>query len=189
MLINSILDVELGVTRLDHVSAFYESAWGLEVVSQGPEGSVLRAASPEHHVLVLRPASRPGLISVGLAVRDITELDAIYQSLLATDCRLLTPVHPVHTALGGGHEFEVEGPAGLIFRIATQPSQHCSRLDDPTRPQKLSHVVLNSPDRHSMVHWLVDSLGFRISDTTRTQTFLRCGPDHHSIAISTGKAL
>ena len=49
------------------------------------------------------------------------------------------------------------------------------------RPRKLSHVVLNSPDRTAA--FFIEQLGFRLVDQTKTITFLNCGSDHHSLAL------
>ena len=54
-------------------------------------------------------------------------------------------------------------------------------------PQKISHIVLHSPDNKAMARFFVDVLGFRVSDWIgEFMCFLRCNSAHHRIAILPG---
>ena len=55
------------------------------------------------------------------------------------------------------------------------------------RPFKLSHVVLNSDKVEDQTEFYRDVLGFRVSDRTDRMNFIRCSPDHHSIAFAHNK--
>jgi len=57
-------------------------------------------------------------------------------------------------------------------------------------PVKLSHVVINSPQPEALVAWYDRHLDFKLSDTLYSphmgemMWFLRCNPQHHSLAIA-----
>ena len=52
-------------------------------------------------------------------------------------------------------------------------------------PAKLAHAVLNTADIETLSRWWCEVLGFRVSDwSERQMAFLRCNPDHHSIAFN-----
>ena len=57
---------------------------------------------------------------------------------------------------------------------------------------RLSHVVLNSPKPERMLAFYETHLGFRLSDTLNHPEmgdifyFMRCSPQHHSMAIARG---
>ena len=52
-------------------------------------------------------------------------------------------------------------------------------------PQKLAHVVVNTPDIDRTTDFYRDVLGFKISDwSEHVMSFMRCNPEHHSIAFN-----
>ena len=54
-------------------------------------------------------------------------------------------------------------------------------------PQKISHIVLHSPNHKAATQFFVDVLGFRVSDWLGDfMSFLRCNEWHHRIAIVPG---
>jgi catechol 2,3-dioxygenase-like lactoylglutathione lyase family enzyme len=62
------------------------------------------------------------------------------------------------------------------------PSSHWDGV-----PQKISHIVLHSPDHKAMVQWFCDVLGFKVSDWLGDfMCFLRCNGAHHRIAFLPG---
>lgn len=73
---------------------------------------------------------------------------------------------------------------------------HIQRLDrpalsvlttDPVRPANLTHVVLVSPDQPATLRFVVDVLGFEISDQLPgVIAFTRCGEVHHNLAVQAG---
>ncbi|MDT7639628.1 MAG: hypothetical protein QOC83_3916, partial [Pseudonocardiales bacterium] len=56
---------------------------------------------------------------------------------------------------------------------------------DRTRPRKLGHVVIGTPDRESTQDFFTGVLGFQLSDQRGDHmAFMRCSTDHHNIAVS-----
>lgn len=187
MSIFAIRDVELAVSDISRTSTFYADTWGLQKLEPDGDSDIFRATGVEHHVLVLRPRAQPGLLSIGLAASTAEEVDAIYQSLLTQRQTVLNAPHELPTSLGGGYGLEIATPLGIKVRVSANVSKHSNLIKDSSRPKKLSHVVINIPDRATHTRWFIEQLGFKLSDTTRTQTFLRCGTDHHSIAFGDSK--
>jgi len=56
---------------------------------------------------------------------------------------------------------------------------------NPIRVKKLGHVGLYCRDLKKMLDFYTRILGFQVSDTNeRGMTFLRFGPDHHSLVLA-----
>ncbi|MGI9051558.1 MAG: VOC family protein [Ilumatobacteraceae bacterium] len=51
------------------------------------------------------------------------------------------------------------------------------------RPRKLGHVLYTSPDFAASQRFLVDVLGFKVSDSSGAIAFLRCSTDHHNVGV------
>ncbi|MGG2305157.1 VOC family protein, partial [Salmonella enterica] len=83
---------------------------------------------------------------------------------------------------GGGYGFRAFTPDGLqieisadVVRGASRPLEHWEGL-----PQRISHIVLHSPDHQALVRWFCDVLGFKVSDWLGDfMCFLRCNGAHH----------
>ncbi|WP_379619768.1 VOC family protein [Pseudonocardia sp. GCM10023141] len=55
---------------------------------------------------------------------------------------------------------------------------------DRVTPRKLGHAVLGSTDLTTTVRFLVEGLGFQISDHIKDEgAFLRCSQDHHNVLV------
>ena len=51
-------------------------------------------------------------------------------------------------------------------------------------PRRLGHLVIGTPDWEGTVRFLVEGLGFRVSDSfPGIIAFLRCSTDHHNVAV------
>ena len=54
----------------------------------------------------------------------------------------------------------------------------------PRSPRRLGHVVIGTPDIESTKRFLIEGLGFRLSDEAPgIIAFLRCSTDHHNVAL------
>jgi 2,3-dihydroxy-p-cumate/2,3-dihydroxybenzoate 3,4-dioxygenase len=78
---------------------------------------------------------------------------------------------------------EVRGPDGAVYRFIADEAP-VAALSDPDRPIRVTHVVLNTPEREVCERFAVDALGFTVSDRTRHMTFVRCNRKHHCIAYA-----
>jgi catechol 2,3-dioxygenase-like lactoylglutathione lyase family enzyme len=71
------------------------------------------------------------------------------------------------------------------LRFVTGVKRHCETADDPAKPRKVTHVVLNTPQLETVEKFFNDMLGLRVSDYSAEQmVFLRVTSDHHAIALN-----
>lgn len=185
-LVVGLRSVELGVTDLPRAQHFYEQAWGLLPVAHGASGFLFRATGREHHVLRIAMQPAAGLRAVEFAAPDAAAVDRLVQRVRDCGGTVLAAPRAREPGEGGGYAVALAAPDGLRVEVSAGVSAHAQTLDDKTRPIKLTHVVVNSPDVKAQARWFTELLGFRLSDSTRTLEFLRCGADHHSLAIGQG---
>jgi len=181
----TLRSAELGVSDLQRSAKFYREVWGLEEAASGGGALYLRAAGPEHHVLVLRERADPALLGVhfGASSRDVVE--RLHASLKAGNVAHTDPAQLPGYA-GGGYGLQVRTPDGVPLTVSSDGMRHAA-IDDPSRPLSLTHVVINSAEVPAQVEFFRERLGFRISDTTAMMVFMRCGSDHHSLALAHGR--
>lgn len=68
------------------------------------------------------------------------------------------------------------------------PERHNSRASgvfgSPRPPRRLGHLVIGTPDLPGTRDFLVDGIGFKVSDQMEgIIAFLRCSTDHHNVAL------
>ena len=75
---------------------------------------------------------------------------------------------------------------GHALRVA---ARGCPDADLKSQPRRLGHVLLFSPAIVRQLEFYTRVLGFRLSDRSQnTIVFLRCGTDHHNIALLASRA-
>jgi catechol 2,3-dioxygenase-like lactoylglutathione lyase family enzyme len=184
----------MNITHLRHVAiatpefeasrTFFTVAWGLSdsgVVADG--AAYLRTQSSEAFQLALMRGPERSIerIAFGLATR--AEVDAAAAELSAAGVTIVQPAHELSTP-GKGYGFTFLDPDNrrieLSSDVATGAAGEAGAL-----PQKLAHIVVNTPDIDRNTEFYRDVLGFRISDWSEHQmSFLRCNAEHHSIAFN-----
>ncbi len=74
-------------------------------------------------------------------------------------------------------------------RVEELKRQYLKPKDLPFRIGKLGHVVINCADLERSLRFYTEVMGFEVSDIYPSDmapggmAFLRCGPDHHTIAL------
>ena len=91
---------------------------------------------------------------------------------------------PLEADAGGGYGFRLRTPEGHPLCISAAVARHAEAAADPSRPTKLTHVVLNSGEAEKQTAFFLDVLGFKWSDSTKMMDFIRCSSDHHSVAFT-----
>jgi catechol 2,3-dioxygenase-like lactoylglutathione lyase family enzyme len=187
--VTEIRYVGYGVVDFDAEAAFYGDVWGLERVP-GDAGTALfkTAGHDEHHVVALRPATENRIDVIALAAESKADVDALADKVRSSGCRIVHEPRPLTTP-GGGYGFRFFSPDGLPFEISAEvargPSRSLTRWEGV--PERISHIVLHSPDHHALVAWFCDILGFKVSDWLGDfMCFLRCNSAHHRFAILPG---
>ncbi|MEN2787319.1 VOC family protein [Sphingomonas qilianensis] len=170
-------------------SAFYSKVWGLQPVSSDDGMTYFKAqGDDEHHVVRLRQDETMRIDVIGLATDSRSSVDALHDNVVAAGCRVIFAPRDLTTA-GGGYGFRFFSPDGLPFEVSSDVASSDRR--DMVRwdavPQKISHIVLHSPDHKAMVQFFIDVLGFKLSDWLGDfMAFLRCNEAHHRIAFLPG---
>jgi catechol 2,3-dioxygenase-like lactoylglutathione lyase family enzyme len=177
--------VALRVAALDRTTTWYRDTLGLKLTAESP-GEVLLTANEKHHELQLLSGEQTGLDHIGIEVDTEAELDSVRERSIAAGAVI---VEDTSAEEGLTRAFRMVGPSAMVFeiyyRMARQPISIPLGLRTPIR--RFGHVTVLSPDPPPIVRFLVDGLGFRISDTLGSDlTWLRCHTDHHGIAVHAG---
>lgn len=178
--------VELDVLDIGKSADFYRNVWGLEEVARDGDTMYLRGTGIGHHILTLHERPRAALHSIDFAVQDRRIVDALFEKLSGLGVKIAATPQALPAAAGGGYGFSLLSPEGQVIAVSSDVGTHAYAINDRSRPEKLSHVVLNVEDIDRQNSFFVDVLGFRLSDATDRMNFVRCGSDHHSIAMARG---
>lgn len=172
----------------DALAGFYGGIWGLKR-RDGESGLAYFAAegSPEQYVYRLRRADERRLDLIAFGAADRAAVDAL-ATQLASSAKLIDEPHELQGP-GGGYGFRFFDPDGRTVEISAEVQPGPSRSIAPNEPipVKISHVVVNSPQKDAVEAFYREQLGFKLSDWVPFMKFLRCNPDHHSLAIADGE--
>ncbi|HEX4981086.1 MAG TPA: VOC family protein [Ilumatobacteraceae bacterium] len=183
----------LGVPRVDEARQFYRE-FGLTELTPGDFAS--RDGGEQLHV-VERPIRQ--LVEVTLAADDPDDLERIAGAAAAND--LAVTNHEDHSISVVEPVVGIRVRAAIRDRITQSPNDtppmngpgNTVRDGDrapaifaegPAAPRRLGHVLWGTPDIAASKRFLVDVLGFRLSDESAgIIAFLRCSPDHHNVGL------
>jgi len=86
---------------------------------------------------------------------------------------------------GHGETIRFQDPDGQVVELYEPPPGGLGGFADrPLRPNRLQHLVIQTPEVERAAAFYTERLGFRISDWMgRKFVWLRCGTDHHDFAI------
>ena len=184
-MITGLRGVDLGVPDVAAHARFYTDTWRLSVAAER-DGSVYLCGSGAYcHVLALHLRSKPQLLCLNLAAADRAAVDRLHASVLAAGApRAETPA-PIAEP-GGGYGFAFTDPDGRQLRVIAEDARHADARNLPDRPEKITHVVLNTPRQEEAAAFWVKALGFDVSDRSLL-TFIRCNDDHHNVAFHPGE--
>lgn len=187
--VTEIRHVGYGVPDLSAERAFYADQWKL--VEVGEKNGMIHFAAEggnEAYVVRLRQNSERRVDVIALAADSRADVDALHDRVVEAGCRIIFAPRELE-ALGGGYGFRFFSPDGLPFEISSDVARRNPRdlAHWEGVPQKISHIVLHSPDHQALVQFCVDVLGFKVSDWLGDfMCFLRCNAAHHRLAILPG---
>jgi catechol 2,3-dioxygenase len=181
--VTGVRSLELGVRDLDRSATFYTKVWGLEETIAEGDTIHLRATGAEHHVLTLRQQPKTSLLAVHFSAGDRNAVDRLCAQAKSYGVAVEGNPAPLAASAGGGYGFRFQTPEGLPMSISSDVAQQSTIITDRSRPTKISHVVINSAKPDDQVAFFIDVLGFKLSDSTQMMEFMRCGADHHSVAV------
>lgn len=164
---------------------FYTEQWGLPVAVEADGITYLRGTGPEPFIYGLKDDPIYGIEYIHFGMDSREDMDALFAQVTGMGVTALGKPSLFNDPIGG-YGFEILDPDNRRLRFTTD-----LRMREPEEvhayPRKVSHVVLNTPDMEGAEKWYQEVLGFRTSDYSADQmVFLRCGSDHHSIALVRG---
>lgn len=199
---------------LDLAERFF-SDFGLRIASRSEDLLFLRGTGPAPFCYVIRKASAPGFVGLGLEVGTRSDLEAL--SRLPGASAVTAVTWP-----GGGSRVQLSDPSGFVVhavhgrsQVAALPhrpalplnnTDHVVRINDTQRPPlappdviRLGHVVLELADYQATCAWYTQHFGFIPSDVqvlpdgSPAVAFMRLDlgdqpADHHSLALAQGFA-
>lgn len=163
---------------------FYEKNWGLRHVASGNDGTAyFRGTGPEQWLYALREDPAYGIDYIQFGMTDRARVDALRDRVAAAGIACTAPAELATP--GGGYGFTLLDPDGRRLRVSADVAMHGDTADEPARPRKVSHIVLNTPQMERVQEFYERVLGFRVSDySANLMVFLRCSSDHHSVALN-----
>jgi catechol 2,3-dioxygenase-like lactoylglutathione lyase family enzyme len=176
--------VAIVAPEFDASRAFFSGAWGLrDTGAPSGDAAYLRTASTEAFQLALLrgPQRAIGRIAFGLATK--AAVDDAARELAAAGVPVIEAPHELDTP-GNGYGLRFLDPDNRCVELSADVTTS-SAGEAKAVPQKLAHVVVNTPDIDRATAFYRDLLGFHISDwSEHVMSFLRCNPEHHSIAFN-----
>jgi catechol 2,3-dioxygenase len=182
--VTGLRGVDLGVRDVAAQVRFYTDVWRLAVVAERNGSVYLRGSGGYCHILALHPRSEPALLCVNLAAADRNAVDRLHARVTAAGAPQVGPTAPIDGP-GGGYGFVFMDPEGRSVRVITEDARHADARPLPDRPERITHLVFNTPRQEDAAAFWVRALGFHVSDRSLL-TFIRCNDDHHCIAFHPG---
>lgn len=181
--IEAVRSVALNVPDLAQAEAFYTQVWNLEVTHRKDGALYLCGSGDDHHLLALYAGGPvPQIRQVTLRARSADALQAVAEAVPRAGGRIVSPITTLDRNPAGGTGLTLCDPHGRILQVV-----HGDARRTPTpqrdRPQRLTHVVLNSHAVDDTQQFLTDALGFKLADRTVAIAFMNCNADHHTLAV------
>ncbi len=181
--IEAVRSVALNVPDLAQAEAFYTDVWKLDVAHRKEGALYLRGTGGDHHLLALYAGGPvPQIRQVTLRARSAEALQAVAEAVPRAGGRITSPIGPLHRNPAGGTGLTFSDPHGRIFQVVHGDTRREGTVERD-RPERLTHVVLNSHAVDETQQFLMDALGFRLADRTVAIAFMNCNSDHHSLAV------
>jgi catechol 2,3-dioxygenase-like lactoylglutathione lyase family enzyme len=169
----------------ERMIAYYTDVIGLSLVAQDKDAAYL-ASTVDHHSIVLRRGSEPKCVCIGFQIGPNDDLGDFEKQLSAQGIKTKRKKNPAPSI---SDLVSFPDPKGTIMEVFKGREFSDQKFQSKgIVPHKLGHVAFHVSDVKGITQFYCDVLGFRVSDWMGDFfSFLRCGPDHHSInLIETG---
>jgi catechol 2,3-dioxygenase-like lactoylglutathione lyase family enzyme len=187
--VNEIRYIGYAIPDLKAERAFYRDVWGLTEVAE-QDGMIYFAAPGHDERFVIRlrqdPVKRVDVMALSAATR--ADVDALHAAVGASGAKIISAPAELRQP-GAGYGFRFFSPDGLPFEISSDVARGKSRPLHRYEgvPERISHIVMHSPNHRALAQFFIDVLGFRLSDWIgEMMVFLRCNEWHHRLAILPG---
>jgi len=172
----------LRVTDAERSADHLSSALGLRRTVEVP-GLIALSCNEKHHEVQLLQSDRAGLDHIGLEVEDERDLDRLRDALIAAGAHILSET-PEEQGLG--QAIRALGPMDVVLELYTSMEREPLSVEHymPPLARRFGHVTFATDQRAEMERFLIDVIGFRITDVLGDRvSWLRCDVDHHGIAL------
>jgi catechol 2,3-dioxygenase-like lactoylglutathione lyase family enzyme len=181
--IAALRSVALNVPDLAQAEAFYTQVWRLEVAVRAGGALYLRGSGSDGYLLALHQGGAvPQLRHVTLRARSADAMQAVLEAVPAAGGAVVSPLQPLQDPAGGSG-FTLRDPHGRVFQVVHGDVQRPDGAAAKDRPERLTHVVLNSHAVDETQRFLSQAFGFTLADRTVAIAFMNCNSDHHTLAI------
>ncbi len=175
-------------TALEQSVEFYQQLWQLELIeSWTGEGVFFRASGDEPFVLGLLPGPQRKLLTVRYALESPAAVEQAYDRLKG---RGITPLNsPAELALPGNYYgFHITDCDGSVLELSATTADAPPGPTTQFVPERLSHLVINSPDNVALRDFYINELQFKLADWYRGDLlfFMRCNQQHHCLGLEKG---
>ena len=176
--------VAIATPEFERSKAFFTEAWGLRDGGTAPDGyAFLQTQSDEPFQLALIRGAERKVVRIAFGLPARHDVDAAAGELDRAGVPTLAMPHQLATP-GRGYGFRFLDPDNRCIELSAEVTPGTAGPRGPV-PQKLAHIVVNTPDIDRATAFYRDILGFKISDwSEHVMSFLRCNPEHHSIAFN-----
>jgi catechol 2,3-dioxygenase len=194
MVIGRLAHVAIGAGDRDSTAAFYRELLGVVEVARHHDTVFLSGGTTAGYDVALGPWER-GLHHFAFQVAGESDLAEARERLGAAECEV--------TELDPATEHDVR--RGIGFVLPSGHVMHLVVLEDPfvfqptptldtahrfgVAPAPLEHITLNVDDVEQTARFLVDTLGFRLTEIAHPRgqawfnAFLRCRDIHHDLGL------
>jgi catechol 2,3-dioxygenase-like lactoylglutathione lyase family enzyme len=165
---------------------YYTDILGLTLVAKEKDQAFL-ASTIDHHSVVLRKGEAARCVRLGFQIGiddDLKEFDKQTAAHGIKTQRVNDPGPSIAEMI------TFEDPKGTVMEVFKRGEFAQQKFPDKgIVPHKLGHVAFFVKDVKRTTDFYCDVLGFRVSDWMGDFfSFLRCGPDHHTINLMRSEA-
>ena len=183
--ITNLRGLILKSTKIEEATEFYETLWGLKKIdSQQGNSAFFEATGDEEFILGLVPDNQRGIETIRFALASPEEVDSSFAELKASGQKLLDKPD-ILSIPGEYYGFHLQDLDGTKIELSASNKNQKNKEKDPFSPQRLSHLVLNSPDNVVLTDFYINCLGLKLADWYKGDLFffLRCNQQHHVLGI------